>query len=184
MHTLVVVDVQNDFCPGGSLATSAGDLVAQRIAKVAGRYDAVLTTQDWHIEPGDHFSPTPNFVSTWPVHCVAETKGAELHPALADMPITQRFFKGRYGDGYSGFEGTDESDTVGMEQWLRDHGVDSIDVAGIATDHCVRATAKDALAAGFAVRILAPLCSPVDDMRGLEVLDELAELGAEVVFTV
>ncbi|SQG65284.1 pyrazinamidase / nicotinamidase [Corynebacterium renale] len=179
MKTLIVVDVQNDFCPGGSLATDAGDNVAEGIAAIMDSYDIVLATQDWHVDPGDHFSTTPNFVTSWPVHCVAESHGADFHPAIPTAIIDATFRKGQYDSAYSGFEGSTE-DGHTLAEYLRDNNITEVDVAGIATDHCVRATVKDALKEGFNVRVLAHLCSPVDGNKALEVLAELEELGAEI----
>ncbi|OFN42908.1 nicotinamidase [Corynebacterium sp. HMSC072G08] len=178
---LVIVDVQHDFCPGGALGTARGNEVAEKIAALQGTYDTVVTTQDWHIDPAGHFADEPDFIDTWPVHCVAGSPGAELHPAL--QPADAAFKKGAYTAAYSGFEADTNGDGsgVGLEAWLRERGIGKLDVCGIATDHCVRATALDALKAGFEVRVLRELCSPVDEKRGNAALTELAEGGAEVI---
>ncbi|AWB85128.1 nicotinamidase [Corynebacterium liangguodongii] len=176
---LVIVDVQNDFCPGGTLATSRGDEVARHIAALLSSshgYESVVATQDWHIAPGAHFSPTPDYADTWPVHCVAGSEGARLHPALDGAVIDAAFHKGEYSAAYSGFEAG--HGTASLAQWLRDQGITRIDVCGIATDHCVRATVLDGLKEGFAVTVLADLCSPVDDARGAAALDEMHAAGA------
>ena len=186
---LVIVDVQNDFCPGGSLATERGDVVAESIAQLlatnSGDYDHIVATQDWHIDPGTHFSDTPDFVDTWPVHCVADSEGAAMRAPLAEESaaavIAEYFRKGRYEAAYSGFEGASTSEDALLAQWLNERGVTHIDVVGIATDHCVRATALDGLREGFDVRVLREHCSPVSEDRGLAALDELREAGATVI---
>ncbi|MFE0024303.1 isochorismatase family protein [Amycolatopsis sp. NPDC059021] len=153
--TLIVVDVQNDFCEGGSLGLPGGAAAAAAISKLAaeGGYAHVVATRDYHIDPGDHFSETPDFNHSWPRHCVAGTPGASFHPALDVVPIEAVFSKGEYTAAYSGFEGKSGDDKT-LEAWLREHDVTEVDVVGIATDFCVRATALDAAKAGFAVRVL------------------------------
>ena len=186
-RALVIVDVQNDFCPGGSLATDRGDEVAGKIAELiessAVNYSHVLATQDWHIDPGSHFSENPDFVDSWPVHCVAGEEGSAMRAPLNAAPytevITEYFRKGEYTAAYSGFEGKN-ADGVLLADFLREEGIDAIDVVGIATDHCVRATALDGVKEGFRVRVLADLCSPVDEARGQAALEEMAAAGAEI----
>ncbi|MDO5513457.1 nicotinamidase [Corynebacterium sp.] len=179
---LVIVDVQNDFCPGGSLATDRGSEVAALIGEYqeshGASYDHIVATQDWHIDPGAHFSDNPDFVDSWPVHCVAGSEGAELHPAVRPEPVEAYFRKGEYTAAYSGFEGA--ADGVGMAEWLRARGVEKLDVVGIATDHCVRATVLDALEEGFEVRVLTDMCAPVDEERGAATLQELVGAGAQL----
>ena len=153
---LIVVDVQNDFCEGGSLAVAGGAGVASaisaRLADVRSReFDHVVATRDHHIDPGTHFSADPDFATTWPVHCEVGTSGVELHPNLDRSRIEAVFDKGEYVAAYSGFEGA--SDGVGLGNWLRARDVDTVTVVGIATDHCVRATALDAAADGFSVTV-------------------------------
>lgn len=164
-RALIVVDVQNDFCEGGSLAVTGGAAVAASLAELlAGDhgYDVVVATRDHHVDPGDHFSATPDFVDSWPPHCVAGTPGADLHPALADTPFGGVFDKGEYAAAYSGFEGADHSrDDVTLEAFLRAAGVDAVDVAGLATDHCVNATATDAARLGFDTTVLLGLTAAV-----------------------
>lgn len=186
-RALVVVDVQNDFCPGGALGTDRGDEVAEKIADLitaqgdrGGDYSHVLATQDWHIDPGTHFSENPDFVDSWPVHCVADSEGAALRGPIADLAFDEFFRKGEYEAAYSGFEGASISENALLAEWLRARGVDEIDVVGIATDHCVRATVLDGVREGFAVRVLADMCSPVDDARGRAALDEMRAAGAEI----
>lgn len=155
---LIVVDVQNDFCEGGSLGLPGGAAAAAAISKQAaeGGYSHVVATRDNHIDPGAHFSETPDFKDSWPVHCVAGTPGASFHPALDVVPIGEVFSKGEYSAAYSGFEGA-ARDGKSLETWLREHDVTDVDVVGIATDFCVRATALDAARAGFGVRVLLDL---------------------------
>ena len=181
---LLIVDVQNDFCPGGALATARGDEVATRIAELiagadgqAREYDYVVATQDWHIDPGAHFSETPDFVDSWPEHCVAGSEGAQIRRPVPTDQIDQFFKKGHYTAAYSGFEGVNDADQ-GLADWLREHDIARLDVCGIATDHCVRATVLDALKEGFEVRVLQDMCSPVDDARGADALREMQNAGA------
>lgn len=186
---LVVVDVQNDFCPGGSLAVEGGDRVAASITDYlgaeAGRYDRIIATMDWHPEPGslpgfDHFSPDPNFVDTWPAHCVAETDGAKFHPALELPEDAVIVRKGQGSAAYSGFEGTDGDDRS-LETVLADAGIDQIDVVGLATDHCVLATAMDGKALGLSVRVLLPAVAGVAPDTTEAALGRLSEAGVELL---
>jgi len=185
-RALLLVDVQNDFCPGGSLGTDRGDEVASNIAALiapgadAAGYSEILATQDWHIDPGSHFSEHPDFVDSWPVHCVAGSEGAEIREPVDTSQIARYFRKGEYTAAYSGFEGADEEGTA-LAEYLRGRGIDALDVCGIATDHCVRATVLDARAEGFEVRVLSSLCSPVDEARGEAALEEMREAGAEII---
>ncbi|GAA3888295.1 isochorismatase family protein [Saccharothrix violaceirubra] len=159
---LIVVDVQNDFCEGGSLAVTGGAAVAAAISAhvAAGGYDHVVATRDYHVDPGDHFSENPDYVDSWPVHCVAGSAGASFHPEFDVTPVEAVFSKGAYAAAYSGFEGASGAGEA-LTDWLRAHGVDEVDVVGIATDHCVRATAVDAARAGFATRVLLDLTAGV-----------------------
>src|SRR3954453_2821608 len=144
-RALIVVDVQNDFCEGGSLAVAGGADVAAAISAhipTAG-YDHLVATRDHHVDPGHHFAEQPDFLETWPAHCVVGTGGVELHPDLDREPLEAVFDKGEYAAAYSGFGGA--AGGVGLADWLRGHGVEAVDVVGIATDHCVRATALDAV---------------------------------------
>ncbi|WP_219412683.1 isochorismatase family protein [Pseudonocardia nigra] len=162
MRALIVVDVQNDFCEGGSLAVTGGAGVAAAISDRlrTASYDHVVATRDHHVDPGAHFSAAPDFVDTWPPHCCRGTPGASFHPELDVARIEAVFDKGAHAAAYSGFEGTEPGGT-GLADWLRAHDVDAVDVVGIATDHCVRATALDAAAAGFATTVLLDLCAGV-----------------------
>ncbi|MDX3077281.1 isochorismatase family protein [Streptomyces sp. NPDC088354] len=188
MHrALIVVDVQNDFCEGGSLAVAGGAAVAAAITDLIGDgtagYRYVVATRDHHIEPGDHFSERPDYIHTWPVHCVAGTEGVGFHPnfapAVASGAVDAVFDKGHYSGAYSGFEGTDENGT-GLAQWLSGHGVSEVDVVGIATDHCVRATALDAVRAGLRTRVLLDLTAGVMRETTDRATDELRAAGAEL----
>jgi nicotinamidase/pyrazinamidase len=186
---LVIVDVQNDFCEGGSLAVEGGSAVAEAIADHLRRHRhdhaAVVTTRDWHVDPGAHFAPAgvePDYRTTWPVHCRAGEPGAEYHPALASIAegLDAEFRKGAHTAAYSGFEGTDRAG-VGLADWLERRGVGSVGVVGLATDHCVRATALDAIAAGFRTRVLLDLCAGVAPDTTRDALDELGSAGVELV---
>ncbi|MET0467383.1 MAG: nicotinamidase [Aeromicrobium sp.] len=159
---LIVVDVQNDFCEGGSLAVAGGARVAGEIADLiaSGTYATVVATRDHHIDPGPHFSETPDFVDSWPPHCVVGTPGVELHAPLETTMFAEVFDKGEYTAAYSGFEGSATSG-ASLADWLRAEGVEQVDVCGIATDHCVRATALDAAREGFTVRVLEGLTAAV-----------------------
>ena len=189
---LLVVDVQNDFCEGGSLAVAGGarvaGAIAERLDSRSGTYEAVITTRDWHIDPGAHFASAlgeaPDFIRTWPDHCVAGTPGAEYHPAVADAVSRHaeaEFLKGQRGAAYSGFEGTLSTDGETMlVNWLRARGIRAVEIAGIATDYCVRATALDALAARFPTTVLTDLCVGVAEQTTAEALDDMAEVGVDL----
>lgn len=178
MRALVIVDVQNDFCEGGSLAVEGGADVAARIRSEG--YDVVVATQDFHVEPGDHFADEPDFVTTWPAHCVAGTTGAEFHPALDTSSIGAVFRKGQDRAAYSGFEGADDDGTP-LAEYLHDAGVGDVDLVGIATDHCVRATALDSVAQGFTTRVLLDFCAGVAGETTAAALDEMQRAGVELV---
>lgn len=175
---LIVVDVQNDFCEGGSLAVTGGADTAAGITELLaeGGYDHVVATRDYHIDPGAHFSETPDYVRSWPRHCEAGTAGASFHPALDVGPISTVFSKGQYSDGYSGFEGHTESGEE-LVDWLRAREVTNVDVVGIATDHCVRATSLDAAKAGFEVRVLLDLTAGVSRETTDKALADLRDAG-------
>lgn len=180
-RALIVVDVQNDFCEGGSLAVAGGADVAGRISDLLSGdhgYDHVLATRDHHIDPGDHFSAAPDFVDSWPAHCVAGTPGADFHPNLAVRPFDAVFDKGDYAAAYSGFEGF--ADGESLAEWLADHEVGEVDVCGIATDYCVKATAIDAAGAGLTTTVLLDLTAAVAPDRLPDTLLALAEAGVAV----
>jgi nicotinamidase/pyrazinamidase len=183
-RALVIVDVQNDFCEGGSLAVNGGTAVARAISAHAAAtgYDHVVATRDHHVDPGAHFSATPDFLDTWPAHCVVGTSGVELHSELDRRPIEAVFDKGEYAAAYSGFEGS--YDGQRLADWLRTHDVDAVDVVGIATDHCVRATALDAVGAGLSTRVLLHLTAGVAEGTTAAALDQLRAAGVELEGTV
>jgi len=177
-RALLVVDVQNDFCEGGSLPVSGGAAVAAAVSAHirAGGYDHIVATRDHHVDPGAHFSPAPDYVDTWPVHCRARTSGASFHPDLDVAGIEAVFDKGDYTAAYSGFEGA-EPGGVALAEWLAARGVTAVDVAGLATDHCVRATALDATRAGFATAVLLELCAGVAPETTERALAEMTAAG-------
>lgn len=164
-RALIVVDVQKDFCEGGALGVDGGNAVAAGIAELlAGEhgYDVVVATRDHHIDPGDHFSETPDFVDSWPPHCVVGTPGVELHEALGDFAFDGVFDKGEYDAAYSGFEGADHGQgEVSLPDYLASRSVREVDVCGIATDYCVKATVRDAAAAGLESTVLLSLSAAV-----------------------
>lgn len=186
-RALIVVDVQNDFCEGGSLAVAGGADVAAAITELIGQapagYRHVVATRDHHIEPGDHFSDRPDFVRSWPPHCVAGTEGIGFHPnfapAVASGAIEAVFDKGAYSAAYSGFEGADENG-VSLADWLRARKINEVDVVGIATDHCVRATALDAAREGFGTTVLLDLTAGVSKETTERALEELRAAGVEL----
>ena len=187
-RALVIVDVQNDFCEGGSLAVAGGAevarLVTEHVSRHAADYDHVVATADWHIDPGDHFSQRPDYVDTWPVHCVAGSEGAEFHPRLAGAlgHVEAVFRKGEHAAAYSGFEGwSDDDDHVPLADWLRHRGVAQVDVVGIATDHCVRATALDARREGLHTTVLLDLTAGVARGTTDAALAELSEAGVRLL---
>ncbi|MCC9179138.1 nicotinamidase [Arthrobacter sp. zg-Y750] len=201
-RALIIVDVQNDFCEGGSLAVSGGADLAGEITDYvetsAGRYDLVAATQDWHIDPGAHFSETPDMVNSWPRHCVAGTPGAQPHPDL-DTELVDAFFrKGQYEAAYSGFEGVLAPDvevplgepeaepdsgeeTLSLDDWLRDNDVDEVVVLGLAADYCVRATAMDAVAAGYTTAVIPELSRGINRESTMAAWAELEDAGVEII---
>lgn len=189
-RALIIVDVQNDFCEGGSLAVAGGGAVAAAITdhvRTHGDdYAAVVGTQDRHIDPGDHFSAEPDWAHSWPVHCVAGTSGARAHEALDTSAVQTWFTKGEYSSAYSGFEGTTDAPDgtrVGLGPWLRSRGVEAVDIVGIATDHCVRATALDAAGEGLRTRVLLALTAGVAAPTTTVALEELRAAGVDLVGT-
>ena len=178
---LVIVDVQNDFCEGGSMGVAGGADVAAGIAEYVAahraEYGHVVATRDYHVDPGAHFSVEPDFVDSWPPHCVAGTSGAAFHPAFAGTPVDAVFSKGAHTAAYSGFEGSDDASGTPLETWLRAGHIDAVDVVGIATDHCVRATATDAAHAGFPTRVLLDLTAGVAAATTDQALKSLRKAG-------
>jgi len=181
VRALVIVDVQNDFCEGGSLAVAGGAAVARAISNyLAGpegaSYDHVVASQDFHVDPGGHFSAEPDYFSSWPAHCVADTAGAQFHPDLDTGRIEEVFRKGRHAAAYSGFEGANQ-DGDSLDSWLRQRGVVDVDVVGLATDYCVYATAADAAKAGFATRVLLNMTAGVDEHTVAAAIEKLRDAG-------
>lgn len=214
MRALIIVDVQNDFCEGGSLAVEGGAATAARITEYledsGHRFHQVAATRDWHVDPGPHFAAAqdsdPDWQGSWPVHCVAGSAGADLHPDLDSELIDAQFLKGRFEAAYSGFEGQlGDPDTVrsdapsgtvgpygataaasaavedgapGLDDWLRDADISEVTVVGLATDHCVRATVLDAIDAGYATSVVTDLVRGVDPERSEDALSEMEDAGA------
>jgi nicotinamidase/pyrazinamidase len=181
---LIIVDVQNDFCEGGTLPVSGGGdvagAIAAHVADHGGDYAHVVATRDFHIDPGAHFSDQPNYIDSWPPHCLAGTPGAEFHPAFDPARAAAVVFtKGERTAAYSGFEGVADEGTP-LASWLRERNVDEVDVVGIATDHCVRATALDAARHGFRTRVLLPLTAGVARATTDAALAELAKAGVQL----
>jgi nicotinamidase/pyrazinamidase len=181
-RALIVVDVQNDFCEGGSLPVTGGAAVAAAISGHIARetYDHVVATRDYHTDPGRHFSDHPDFVDTWPPHCLRGTPGASFHPELDVAPVAAVFAKGEHAAAYSGFEGV-TTDGTGLADWLRGHDVDQVDVVGIATDHCVRATALDAAREGLRTVVLLDLTAGVAQSTVDKALTDMATEGVMLV---
>lgn len=188
-RALIVVDVQNDFI-SGSLPVPGGEEVAKRIAVTMREnsnylYDFIVTTQDFHFEPGDHWSETPDYVDTWPVHGKAYTEGAELSPHLTEVldTVGRKFFKGQRSAAYSGFEAVDAEDgngDAGLGEYLLQAGITDVDVVGLALDYCVKATALDAIKYGFKTRVLLGFTGAVTPEGGKAAIEELTNAGAEV----
>jgi len=188
---LFIIDVQNDFTEGGALGVDGGAAVAAAITEHlrahADEYAIILASRDWHDgdnDNGGHFATDaePDFVNTWPVHCVGGTNGAEYHPALDTSRVGYHIRKGQGVPAYSIFEGrTDAGSSV--HNLLDEHGIDTVDVVGIATDYCVRASALDALSHGQRVRVLTGLVAGVAAESSEAALAELAHAGAELVYT-
>ena len=178
-QALIVVDVQNDFCPGGSLAVAHGDEVVAPLNKLINKFLAdgspVYKTRDWHRPTTKHFQ---KYGGTWPVHCVQDTKGAEFHPQLKDDPRIQIISKGLGDtDCYSGFDETD------LAEELHRQGVEEVLVGGLATDYCVKATVLQAIKEGFHVKALSDAMKPVDvnPGDGERAIEEMRAAGAEVI---
>jgi nicotinamidase/pyrazinamidase len=183
---LIAVDVQNDFCEGGSLPVAGGGQVAARLTGYLrahrGDYALVVASRDWHVDPGDHVSSEPDFVSSWPAHCQAGGPGAAFHPAFDANLVDAVVSKGEYAAAYSAFEGTDLPRSEGgpgrpLADLLADQGVEAVHIAGLATDYCVRASALDAVRAGLATTLLTDLVAGVAPATTAEALAELGAAG-------
>jgi nicotinamidase/pyrazinamidase len=185
MRALIVVDVQKDFCEGGSLAVEGGAAVAAGLTALLADpsrrdyYDHVVATMDFHIDPGSHFSTEPDFRDSWPRHCVVGTPGVDFHPAFDPAAVEAVFTKGEYSAAYSGFEGAAEDGTT-LADWLHGRDVDAVDVVGIATDYCVKATAADAFAAGFTTRVLLDLTAGVSPTTTADAVESLRAGGVVI----
>jgi nicotinamidase/pyrazinamidase len=187
MRALIIFDVPNDFCEGGSLAVTGGAAVAraisEHVADGGGDYGHVVATKDFHVDPGSHFSDHPDYAASWPQHCVAGTSGSDFHADLDTGAVEAVFLKGAHAAAYSGFEGIDEAGTP-LADWLRVRGVDEVDVVGIATDYCVHATAADAARTGFATRVLLDLTAGVAPDSTARAIEDLRAASVELTGTV
>jgi nicotinamidase/pyrazinamidase len=188
-RALLVVDVQNDFCEGGSLPVDGGARVASDIGELlhhwtrgddrAASYDIVVASKDHHIDPGHHWSAQPDFVDSWPVHCQVGTDGEAFHPNLDPQPFDAIFLKGNHEAAYSAFDGrTVEGAT--LVDWLQEKKVGQVDICGLATDYCVRYTALDARKAGFETRVLGELCAGVAPESTEQALTEMQAAGVTI----
>lgn len=219
-NALIIVDVQNDFCPGGSLAVEGGDEVARRIYEYAtahsDEYKLIVGTMDYHPTPDHekvfgkftHFSDTPDFKDTWPPHCVQGTDGSKLHPNLnataknylsdpwsemvwpprpGQLELDLIFYKGMNAAAYSGFEGTSMPSSnfdppMGwtLNSYLEDKKIGHVDIVGLATDYCVKATVLDAILAGYDTTLLTDLVAAVNEQTGKEAIEQMATAGAHI----
>jgi len=174
MRALLIVDVQNDFCPGGALAVPEGDKVVHVINRILDWFDLVVASKDWHPRDSVHFSK-------WPPHCVQETHGAEFHPELDTSKVVQVVVKGtgNRDDGYSAYEATN----VDLEEYLKSKGIDELFVVGLATDYCVRASALDAVRRGFRTSVVIDAVAAVDILPGDgdAALKEMEQAGVRLV---
>lgn len=193
---LIIVDVQPTFCEGGELGVEGGNAVAERIAEYVethrNEYSYVAATQDWHVEPGRHWSDDPDYVDTWPVHGKAGTANAGLHPAIAALGIGHHFKKGQYSPSYSGFEGLEDNTnriptreevaadlTAGrtLTNALEAAGITRVDVVGLAESHCVKETALDARKLGYETHVIEELTEPVSEELGVDARRQMREAG-------
>ena len=183
-RALVIVDLQNDFCEGGSLGVEGGNEVARRVSDYVAdhgdEYELVVASRDYHVDPGGHFSDEPDFRDSWPVHCVVGTNGAAFHPDFGVERLDDVFSKGAYAAAYSAFEAVDDKGRT-LEQVLRERGIDIVDLVGLATDYCVRSTTLDAVHAGFKARVLTDMAAGVNRDTTAAALDEMAAAGVELV---
>lgn len=183
MRALIIVDVQKDFCEGGSLAVTGGHAVARAISDYLAAdpdYQHIVATQDFHIDPGAHFSQHPDYSSTWPPHCRAGSLGAEFDSDLDTGRIQEVFRKGAYTAAYSGFEGVD-GHGMPLLDWLRQRDVHTVDVVGLATDFCVCHTARDAARAGLNTSVLLELTAGISQSATVQALNEMHNAGIELI---
>ena len=192
-RALLVIDVQNDFCEGGALACEGGSAVAAKISSFIAdhkeSYDFVIASRDWHTQNDSndgHFPPAdiePDYVITWPLHCIAGTQGAEYHPNLDASLIDVHIKKGQSANGYSIFDGVTE-DGTSFTDFLESNAITEVDVVGIATDYCVRASALDSVRKGLQVRVISSLTAGVSPESIEKAIDEMVDAGIAVVATV
>jgi nicotinamidase/pyrazinamidase len=183
MRALIIVDVQNDFCEGGSLGITGGSAVVREINEYVAAhrdYAHVVATKDYHIDPGEHFSEDPDYRVSWPRHCEVGTLGVDFHPDFDDSAVEAVFMKGHYSAAYSAFDAVDDTGKP-LPDWLRQRGVDEIDIAGLATDYCVQATATDAVNAGFSARVLLDLTAGVAPETTAKAVEDMRAAGVDIV---
>lgn len=188
LRALIVVDVQRDFCEGGSVPVKGGADRAGAIAELVrrsagGTYEQIVATRDHHYDPGGHFSDRPDFQDSFPVHCLADSEGSDFHPDFAPVTasgdVGEVFCKGAYSASKSGFEGF-ASDGTPLADWLTARQITEVDIVGIATDHCVKATALDAMKSGFATRVLLDYTAGVAAESTHHALGEMRQAGVRL----
>ena len=182
-NALLIVDMQNDFCEGGSLAVNGGAAVAAGISELLAanpdRWDHIVATKDHHIDPGAHFGDPPDYIDSWPRHCVAGTPGSDFHPALDTDRIEAIFEKGEHEAAYSGFEG--RSGGIGLAAWLKMRDVTEVEIVGLTTDYCVRTTALDAIHEGFAATVHLNLTAGVSPDTTESAIAALTKAGVTLI---
>ncbi len=182
-RAIIVVDPQPDFFEGGALPVAGATVTAQRIADFlrsrGDDYAMTVVTQDWHVDPGDHWSDTPNFETTWPVHCAADSSGAAIHASLVDQPWDVVIRKGQHEGAYSGFDGS-SNEGMALFDELTSAGITSVAIVGFATDHCVKATALDARRLGFDVDVILDLCAGVGPDTTKEAVEAMTTAGVSM----
>lgn len=177
---LIIVDVQIDFCEGGNLAIEGGNKLANKILNMdMSKYNYILATRDYHINPKNHFSESPDYTNTWPKHCVKNTIGAELHPDIQKIKLNAIFDKGLYTAAYSGFEGSNND--IILSQWLQNHQITNIDIVGIALDYCVKQTALDGVKLKFNTNILTNYTIAIHEDKIKDELNNLIKHGVNII---
>ncbi|MCA1567526.1 MAG: nicotinamidase [Acidobacteria bacterium] len=175
----IIIDIQNDFCPGGSLAVKEGDRIVPVVNELQKRFALVVATKDWH--PAGHSS----FASLWPPHCVQETEGAEFVAGLDTSRVARVFLKGTDMDidSYSGFFDNEHRRATGLGGYLKERGVTDVAIAGLATDYCVKYSALDAVMLGFKTTVVADACRGVEVREGdtARALEEMAAAGVRII---